>query len=306
MAEDAPTKSFPVPHIIVAVLIIVVIAVLFWWPEQEYKPKPKPIVTPPVQTVIEPEPIAEPEPEVEIEPEVVEAIVQEPEPVATVELTEPEAIVEPEIVIVEEAAEEPIELPLRDDSWLMTQLQQQIANKAALMLIEQKDLIANFVVFVDNSVGGGFNRQFSPVKAPKSAFSADQIAMDDKLGALYHNSLASQRRYEPYVALFQAMPTRTMVEMYRALQPEIQHAYEQLGYSEFDFDKKLLKLIDRLVRLPVSPEPAELYSESVNYKYVDEQFESLSGIEKLLLRMGPKNQAAVQAKLRWFRNELSK
>ncbi|HET7131776.1 MAG TPA: DUF3014 domain-containing protein, partial [Gammaproteobacteria bacterium] len=65
-----------------------------------------------------------------------------------------------------------------------------------------------------------------------------------------------------------------------------------------------LEVVDHLLATPDVTEPVRLVQPSVYYKYADPKLEALSAGQKLLIRMGPDNAAAVKAKLREIQAEL--
>ena len=77
----------------------------------------------------------------------------------------------------------------------------------------------------------------------------------------------------------------------------IQQAYQELGYPEGDFNSALKKAILSLLDTPELED--RIYIEKrVLYVMEDPALENLAPAQKQLLRMGPDNRKAVQAKLR--------
>jgi hypothetical protein len=89
------------------------------------------------------------------------------------------------------------------------------------------------------------------------------------------------------------------------MQPLFQQAYEDLGNPQRDFNARLLEVIEHLLMTPDVQGPVKLVQPSVYYRYADPKLESLSSGQKLLLRMGPDNEAAIKAKLREIQAVLS-
>src|SRR5438094_661952 len=92
-------------------------------------------------------------------------------------------------------------------------------------------------------------------------------------------------------------PPRT-VEVYRRLQPLCEDAYRGLGKPQGRFDDVLVKAIRTLLATPVVEGDVELTPKVITYAFADPALEGLSPAQKHLLRMGPKNERAIQAELR--------
>ena len=112
-------------------------------------------------------------------------------------------------------------------------------------------------------------------------------------------------RYAPFIAVVRAMDAKTLVALYRGLQPLFQQAYEELGHPNGVFNTRLIEVIDHLLTTPEAPAEIRLVQPSVLYRYADERLEKLSAGQKLLLRMGPENAAVIKGKLRDIRAELT-
>jgi hypothetical protein len=100
------------------------------------------------------------------------------------------------------------------------------------------------------------------------------------------------------------MDAKTLVALYRGLQPLFQQAYEELGHPNGEFNTRLIEVIDHLLATPAAPAEIRLVQPSVLYRYADERLEKLSAGQKLLLRMGPENAAIIKGKLGDIRAQL--
>jgi hypothetical protein len=83
-----------------------------------------------------------------------------------------------------------------------------------------------------------------------------------------------------------------------------QQAYEDLGNPGKSFDTRLVEVIEHLLATPNVRDEIRLVQPSVLYRYADDRLEKLSAGQKLLIRMGPENAAALKAKLREIQAEL--
>ena len=233
----------------------------------------------------------------------------EPEPIQTVEIPvqvtevepEPEPEAEAETEAVAEAVEEPaIEeepsfiLPMLDDSdQLIRDGVITLSNHADIAAwLVSEELIRKFVVLVDNTVHGSVPRKHVAFLAPDGPFKANKISE-----ALYVLNEESYTRYDLLTGIFAGIDSQRAVEFYVLLKPLFQEAYEELGYVDKKFDDAVFLAIGRMLETPVVPQPIHLVRPVVMYKFADEQLESLSEVQKQLIRMGPKNTRVVQAKL---------
>ena len=127
-------------------------------------------------------------------------------------------------------------------------------------------------------------------------------------GPLPHQSLAaSMWTLEVTTAITDIRPVSALdatgtARLYLTLKPRILEAYGELGYPGGDFDRVLERAIGELLDVPVIEGDIALRQKVISYAYVDQKLESLSPAQKHLLRMGPRNVQAVQAKLREIGN----
>ena len=87
--------------------------------------------------------------------------------------------------------------------------------------------------------------------------------------------------------------------------PLFQQAYQDLGYPNGYFNDRLIETIDNLLATPDVKGDVALSTPQRDVPYADPALESLSAGQKLMLRMGLKNDAAVKAKLRELRAVLA-
>jgi hypothetical protein len=111
-------------------------------------------------------------------------------------------------------------------------------------------------------------------------------------------------RYLLYVEMLESIDVATFVATYRRNYPLFQEAWRELGYTEGEFDNRLLQVIDELLAAPEAPEPLVLIKPEAFYLFADERLESLSAGQKILLRMGNDHARRVKARLSEFRGAL--
>ncbi len=137
-----------------------------------------------------------------------------------------------------------------------------------------------------------------PVHTPKGAFSTDDSGSATVIGA--KNAV----RYAPYMKIIEGADPQTVVAWYVHAYPLFQEAYRQLGYPKGYFNDRLIVVIDDMLTAPEPAQPPALIRSRAYYVYTDPALESLSAGQKLLLRVGPANEATIKDKLRAIRAAL--
>ena len=212
----------------------------------------------------------------------------EPEPV------EPAAETPAEPEPVEEPVEPAFVLPRLDDS-------DQLIRDGVVSLTRHEginawlgpdELIRKIVVFVDNAANGNVAKDAASVLAPRTSFSATVVS--DKVFEL---DTRSYDRYNLVTNIMVSLDTDRSVDFYLLLQPLFQEAYDELGYPNAKFDDAIFRAIGRLLETPVIEERILLVRPVVMFEFRDQKLESLSAAQKQMIRMGPKNTRAIQAKL---------
>ncbi|MGE4056964.1 MAG: DUF3014 domain-containing protein, partial [Vicinamibacterales bacterium] len=109
------------------------------------------------------------------------------------------------------------------------------------------------------------------------------------------------RSYERYNGLADAVSgidPQGAARLYTILKPRLQEAYGELGFPDTPFDRALERSIVLLLSTPVPSETLRVEPRGIGYGYADERLENLSGAQKQLLRLGPRNARMVQDSLR--------
>ena len=115
---------------------------------------------------------------------------------------------------------------------------------------------------------------------------------------------ANYERYKPMVQLIRSSDTQALVATYTRYYPLFQEAYESLGHPPEYFNDRLIEVIDHLLATPEVQGPIALAQPNVLYEFADPGLESKSAGQKVLIRMGSENAAAVKDKLRELRTAL--
>jgi hypothetical protein len=284
VAEKSIAENKPViiALVVVGLLIVGFIAYLLTSSEP-----PEPVVSLPVPIIV-PEPVVEPEPE--------------PEPLPPVAV-EPQA---PAFVLPQ----------LNDSDQLVRDGVLSLTRAEAINTwLSPAELVRKFVVLVDNVAGGNIPKDAVRVLAPKGPFrviAVDEPAADAIVSPIprpiprqvFLLDTESYDRYDDVARVFTSLDSRRAAEFYDLLRPLFQQAYGELGYTDREFDAMVFQAINRLLDTPVIEKPIRLVRPVVMYRYEDPQLEGLSPAQKQLMRMGPTNIRAIQAKLGELASEL--
>ncbi len=188
----------------------------------------------------------------------------------------------------------PVNLPpLTESDAFVSDLVRGLSSRPELATwVATKDLIRNFTVVVDNIAEGVSPAKHLPEFAPKEALRAaggeGALVVDPRSFARY-NGLADA------VA---SLDTAGAVKAYRTLRPLFDDAYRELGHPDGNFDVALQRAISNLLAAPDVPADVRLESHVESYHYADPTLEGLQPAQKLLLRMGPRNERIIKDKLR--------
>ncbi len=181
---------------------------------------------------------------------------------------------------------------LADSDSAMSDALKSIAGDAAVKdYLLPENIIRHLVVTIDN-----LPRQKVAVdKRPTGPVAGSFMATGDEL----HATLDPQNfaRYKPMVEVISKLDMQQVAAVYVHFYPLFQEAYQGLGYPNGYFNDRLVQVIDTLLATPQPAAPIALVRPNVMYTFADPALESRPAGQKLLIRMGPENAAAIKAKL---------
>jgi len=161
-----------------------------------------------------------------------------------------------------------------------------------------EDFIQHFVVAMDNAMGKQIPVTLSPLKTAPGEFvvtpSGDGFILSEKNFA----------RYQHYMDLLQGADLNKIVAYYRQIYPLFQATYRELGTQGY-FNDKVIEVIDNVLETPEVAGPIHLTKPLVRYQFADPDLESLSAIQKIVVRMGPGNAKIIKVKFKELRKMLS-
>ncbi len=187
---------------------------------------------------------------------------------------------------------------LADSDAEMLQALNRLLGSGAEALLLRPGIVHRIVATVDNLPGDKVPQQVIPVRPPGGSFGTlDQ-------GGRLTISPANAARYARYVNLVSQLDTAELVSTYRRYYPLFQQAYRELGYPKGEFNDRLVEAIDDLLEAPQPEPPVSLVAPRAMFDYADPDLQDASAGQKILIRLGPENEARVKTKLRQLRRAL--
>lgn len=164
--------------------------------------------------------------------------------------------------------------------------------KAGHMLAAH-DVVQRMVATVDALPRDKLGRNILPVARPDGDFATRR--------ADGREVLAVGDEYSPYMAVVKNADVSQWVGWYVHAYPLFQDAYRELGYPDGRFNDRLVTVIDHLLHTPQPDGPVALEKTDTGYAFADPKLESMSAGRKMLVRVGPDNEAVIKDKLRTLR-----
>ncbi|MGA2527495.1 MAG: DUF3014 domain-containing protein [Smithellaceae bacterium] len=173
-----------------------------------------------------------------------------------------------------------------------------VGNKSLMNLFHTEQIIHNIVATIDNLPRKRLPISVMPVKQVQDLFITEGPENDKTI------SPKNAARYSAYVRITELIDAQKLGEVYVRLYPLFQEAYEELGYPKEYFNDRLLVVLNHLLAAPDLNEPVKLVQPNVFYLYADPDLEARSAGQKILMRMGSKNEAKIKAKLREIKRQV--
>jgi len=170
--------------------------------------------------------------------------------------------------------------------------------KSISQFLVPENVVRHVVVTVDNLPRKKVAVELRPVKPTPGTTATTTQGDTTTLGE------ANFERYAPLIKVVQGTDTKTLADVYFRLYPLFQQSYEDLGYPGQYFNDRLVEVIDDMLKTPDVQGPIALRQPKVFFEYADPKLEGLSSGQKLLLRMGPANEAVMKTRLREFRKAI--
>lgn len=231
---------------------------------------------------------------------------------------EPEQVTPPLVVGEKLPAVDPEleELPLpplaQSDGYVQENLVGVVGEAAAMQYFANEGLVSRAVATVDALGSRQVPGNIQAIHGPAGSYAAAEdpnpptVILNEQGDPMpqYLSDPANQTRYINYVEMLETMDAETFAVLYRRNYPLFQQAWRELGYVDVDFNDRLEQLIDELLATPELDEPYQLIKPEAVYLFVDEDLESLTAGQKILLRMGSENAKRVKSSLREIQQAL--
>ena len=226
-----------------------------------------------------------------------------PAPAAVTPSVTPQPSAEPRIEHpIEVAAAPAVPLPAlaESDPSLQEALAGLLGGASFDLLFRPQDVVRHFVAAIDNLPRKTVAQQIMPIKPVTGAFRTSGPEGRIVVGP------DNAARYSAYVRALEAVDSAKLVLLYVRFYPLFQQAYAELGYPSRYFNDRVFEVIDHLLATPDVRGPIALVQPKVMYEYADPALQDLSAGQKMLVRMGPENEAKVKAKLRELKKALTR
>jgi hypothetical protein len=188
----------------------------------------------------------------------------------------------------------PMDLPPLDqmDGVLRELIKQLSSRPEALAWLATDGLIRNMAVCIENVAEGKSPAPHLRPLAPASAFRAA-----GRLGGLTIDA-RSYQRYDGIARAVGELDASGVARFYTSIKPRLDQAFQELGHARGDIDINVERALLHVIDTPAVAPSAPLIRAVLSYRFEDEAVEGLSGAQKQLLRMGPRNAQTIQVKLR--------
>lgn len=193
------------------------------------------------------------------------------------------------------APAESIALPPLDqsDELVRTLVERLSRHPLVSAFLGMHDLVRTFAVEVLNVADGASPApNLAAVLRPKTPFATIQ-----RSGVEYIDP-ESYERYTPLADAIHSIDAADAARLYTTLKPLLDAAYQDLGFPNRHFDDLVRRVIVVLLQTPAVDTPVAVERQGAVYRFADGRLEQLSGSQKQLLRMGPRNAATVKDKVR--------
>jgi hypothetical protein len=151
-------------------------------------------------------------------------------------------------------------------------------------------LVRRWAVVTENLAQGDSPRKELVFLAPRGGFKATPR------GGGFVVAPESWARYDEFAAAVDSIDARAAASAYRRLHGVLDAAFRALGYKPGALDAATGRALRRLAEAPLAKADLELVQAEGAYVWADQKLEQLPEVEKHLLRMGPRNEAMIQAK----------
>ena len=224
-------------------------------------------------------------------------------------ITLPEAPVVPEATIPSsneiideemEATEEKPTLPRLDESdqFVRDRISMMSSKEGLKTWLSTDDLLRRSASYLDGLSRGVILGKIFPLSSPESNFATHRD------GDIIWLNAGNYERYNATVQILTSIDMKLVAQMFHFSRPLLESAFSELGYQPRQMDGIILTALDQVIGTPVIVEPIQLTRDSVIYKFADPGLESLTPLQKQLIRSGPENTQRLQQQAILLKNSL--
>lgn len=214
-------------------------------------------------------------------------------------ITLPEAPVVPEATIPSsneiideemEATEEKPTLPRLDESdqFVRDRISMMSSKEGLKTWLSTDDLLRRSASYLDGLSRGVILGKIFPLSSPESNFATHRD------GDVIWLNAGNYERYNATIQVLTSIDMKLVAQMFHFSRPLLESAFSELGYQPRQMDGIILTALDQVISTPVIVEPIQLTRDSVIYKFADPGLESLTPLQKQLIRSGPANTQRLQ------------
>ena len=224
-------------------------------------------------------------------------------------ITLPEAPVVPEATIPSsneiideeiEATEEKPTLPRLDESdqFVRDRISMMSSKEGLKTWLSTDDLLRRSASYLDGLSRGVILGNIFPLSSPESNFATHRD------GYMIWLNSGNYERYNATIQVLTSIDMKLVAQMFHFSRPLLESAFSELGYQPRQMDGIILTALDQVISTPVIVEPIQLTRDSVIYKFADPGLESLTPLQKQLIRSGPENTQRLQQQAILLKNSL--
>lgn len=182
----------------------------------------------------------------------------------------------------------------KSDDFLREQLGKLSPEKSLADWLKTEDMVRRITAALEVMSAGKLPKDSLSFLVPKKKFSivksGGKILLDPK----------SYTRYDGAGAVADSINAQAAAKFFKTAKPLFDQACQELGKRTCDIKDTIAKDLKLLLDVPQVEGMVPLRMKIVTWEMTDPKLESLSPPQKMLIRMGPKNSAKVQGKLREF------
>ncbi|MAD67297.1 MAG: hypothetical protein CMK24_07430 [Porticoccaceae bacterium] len=199
-----------------------------------------------------------------------------------------------------EATEEKPTLPRLDESdqFVRDRISMMSSKEGLKTWLSTDDLLRRSASYLDGLSRGVILGKIFPLSSPERTFATHRD------GDIIWLNAGNYERYNATIQVLTSIDMKLVAQMFHFSRPLLESAFSELGYQPRQMDGIILTALDQVISTPVIVEPIQLTRDSVIYKFADPGLESLTPLQKQLIRSGPENTQRLQQQAILLKNSL--